>query len=326
MASFLHPKPESLEELLAGFQKPEWRYHWMRPPNWRWCEILRYRDLAARVPIERIFVMCTDPVLRDFLMYVMQRPQFSYSLEREFPQISPWWGAYDEALSIFHQNNHVAGMRWQLEAMLMAKDATYEDINIEMGGFFKHGAQTVQAFAEIFFDVKQHLNNPHRLLNSIYAERRRNGRQPDDCDLTWKLIAYRFGIEKFSQFLGSYSGDPLDVEISTWLRQNAGDKMIYYSAELVDLIVNSAPTGFEYSPGQLLESIQRLQEKDSLAGGAGGDGDMLPHMAAVADVYEMTLLSSESKMSERETRRLPASATPTREQYESSKKQKAKPQ
>lgn len=78
--------------------------------------------------------------------------------------------------------------RWGIEARVVAGE-TDEEIAAKLGT----SAETVTAYVNVFFDIREKLHNVDYMLNVVMADAVVRGLQERQYDLLWKLIGYHGG-------------------------------------------------------------------------------------------------------------------------------------
>jgi hypothetical protein len=188
----------------------------MRMPCWRYAIATRY----SADPTLPEFKILSDTTLAQAVRFyrgrsdLKNRPEF-YAMS--FPAM---W----EAHLLNTANKEFGGYKWQLEAMILtgADNAT-----IANALKLTAGADTVEVYKKVFFDVDSYLDNRNCLLAQILSTSILTGSSYADYDYTWKAIALEWGFEGFQRFIEFKCGGRLPSDMKSWLDEVSKDRLSY---------------------------------------------------------------------------------------------------
>jgi hypothetical protein len=197
----------------------------MRHPAWRWNAAL----LVVADPNNNVD---TAAVMETTDSYVSRAIKFCR--EKQNPVTSPrmYWARYAdiyEAYLINMSANPNGGYKWQLEAMLMT--GTDAD-TIAENYAFQGGADTVRAYAKLFFDIEPYREKELCVLGNVLSSSLAANIGIDDYDYSWKAFAYDRGYDNLLKFLRFRAGSRLPKALKKWFDEMTQDRVAYgaYSA------------------------------------------------------------------------------------------------
>jgi hypothetical protein len=303
---------DKLDALLAGSENPEWHFRWLRRPGWRYRQLLYLKTRIRKTRnITTALTTVVDPVIRDYIVAMFERESVQLQLNGIPSQafLHKKTQCYQEAELVRHCCSGPSGgfYRWIVEAALMCRDVTIEEISDHLG-FLEGGPLTLKLYSDLYFDVREILGSPYRLLNMLYAER-------DDTselsllnmDLAWKLVAYQFGLETLLELAKTQLGFPAPRILQEWVQDQNNTQMLFYSQDLV----RQLRTSYHPSPDMVLSNVMKLNGTDprSMVGSTGGGQEMAEFMDDLAKSYTLTLQTLDAPPVVREPRvLLPVSA------------------
>jgi len=151
------------------------------------------------------------------------------------PEYIAKYPAMHEAFMIHLHAGNQGGYRWLVEAMLMT-DATNKEIANEFCPL--HGAETIEMYRKVYFDIDHYRERKANVLCSILAQSLAKTHAATDCDFTWKIIAYTQGFDAFREFVAFRAGGMLPDPIKTWFRDVSSFRRSYGEFNLTSSLRN----------------------------------------------------------------------------------------
>ena len=130
----------------------------MRHPAWRWNMAMAY-TLVPR--LEKLYTI-PDKMLHSVVVFSRNLTNCKFNpdiMNAKYP-------AMFEAFLIFNQGNTPCGLRWFLEAFLMT-ESDFPEIAAHFP--LRLGAETVQAYKTMFFDIDEYLDNRIYVMSNILS-------------------------------------------------------------------------------------------------------------------------------------------------------------
>lgn len=196
----------------------------LRPPNWRWELVLHLNDSYDSNTVN-------DQLVNDAISFCKKINLATsvneiVSIQRYYPDIYNSW-------TIFTHEEYER-LKSELEAMLLT-ELSFE----EVGKKLNLESSVVEKYHDLFFDVKDRLDNKAFILNSIFSMTSSLDVLP--IDKYWKLIAYFYGFEKLEKVIYNGPGVPDnlgdDAEESKFISRNIRNRIL----ELLNrVIVNNS--------------------------------------------------------------------------------------
>jgi hypothetical protein len=198
---------------------PEIEPAWMRPPLWRWLEASEF--LAdPHLSITR----ASDETVRGAAYLLRARAgKQGQPLARQYP-------AYHLAHKLFGLASQYGGMRWQIEALMLA-GLTDQQLAKMLPMFA--GETVFGIYRKLFFDIDEYRDNPFAVLSNIFAASYSRNYVNADVDLTWKMLAYELKGD-FPQLLLSVAGGRLPESIRERLRELTEIRALYVQHHLTN--------------------------------------------------------------------------------------------
>jgi len=196
---------------------------WMRVPCWRWQKALSY--LAD--PYRRLLPDVEDQLVLHAANF--HRARTLGGPGSSFLQVIRDGTIYS-AYRLRARTAWRGGAKWQVEALIMA-GATNKQINDWLP--MPAGPETYEAYRKLYFDVDDYLDKPGCILDGVFSAGYGMNHELGDCDLTWKMLAYELGVDKFLNFLRHYAGGELDNDTLGYLEHFRKAKMAYHTHHLI---------------------------------------------------------------------------------------------
>ena len=199
---------------------PEFEPGWMRPPLWRWRVASEYLANPRLSPTRE-----TDDVIRGAAFFLRSRAGSRDPLPvwRDFP-------AYHLAHKIWGMASQFGGMRWQVEALMLAG---FTDEQLARMLPMHSGRTVFELYRRLFFDIDDYRDNQFAVLANVFATSYARNYDDNDCDLTWKMLAYELR-EKFPQLLRGIMGGRMPKEISERLSELTKARLQYVQHHFVN--------------------------------------------------------------------------------------------
>jgi hypothetical protein len=200
---------------LDKFEYPEW----MRPPGWRWMEAFAYLVNPER---------SLNRVIGDTLLF--EAVQFA-RLQRSIPDGSFFKQNYPELFEAFCLSNshNDCALKWLVEAAVMAGVPEKE---IAKQAALKKGERAIYWYKKLFFDVDHYLDKDWLVLANIVSTALTRISAHREFDLTWKLIAYKFGYDMFYKFISPREQTP--KEVIDWLKEEVRNRVTAHSFHITN--------------------------------------------------------------------------------------------
>lgn len=197
---------------------PELEPAWMRPPLWRWLEASEFL-VNPRAPITD----ATDEVVRGAAYYLRARQgQQGVPVARHYP-------AYHLAYRLWGLSSNFGGMRWQVEAMMLAGlSDKWLAQHIPMFA----GETVFRLYRQLYFDIESYRDNPFAVMSNIFAVSHSRHGSDFDVDLTWKMLAYELK-EEFPLLLRGVMGGQMPDNIKKRLQELTNTRAIYARHHMV---------------------------------------------------------------------------------------------
>ena len=142
----------------------------------------------------------------------------------------------DEPLFWAHSmwRNDKEPMRWTVEARVIAGE-TDEEIAEKLGV----ETAVVQAYNDIFFNVREKLNNFDYVVNVMFNDAVTRGLQERQYDLLWKMVAYQGGTHALNAILGRFISipKPRSADEVAGFFQDSAINSVKYKAALATMTV-----------------------------------------------------------------------------------------
>ncbi|HUW11872.1 MAG TPA: hypothetical protein VM537_19250 [Anaerolineae bacterium] len=174
-------------------------------PCWRWeVALFFYTDKSA------VYTPHADDYLNKAIEYYRCSLQGTENLLRTARNHPLMHGAFLLKSATRADN----GKKFMVEAMIMA-GASDKEISKHLT--FPLGSATINMYRRVFFDV-DFSRSRLDILDAIFGPRMVGSDGKSDMDYTWKLIGYKYGMEKLVPFLEHIHGfSELDPEIKAFL-------------------------------------------------------------------------------------------------------------
>jgi hypothetical protein len=197
---------------------PELEPAWMRPPLWRWLEASEFL-VNPRAPVTD----ATDEVVRGAAYYLRARQgQQGVPVARHYP-------AYHLAYRLWGLSSNFGGMRWQVEAMMLAGlSDKWLAQHIPMFA----GETVFRLYRQLYFDIESYRDNPFAVMSNIFAVSHSRHGSDFDVDLTWKMLAYELKDE-FPLLLRGVMGGQMPDNIKKRLQELTNVRAIYARHHMV---------------------------------------------------------------------------------------------
>ena len=121
--------------------------------------------------------------------------------------------------------------RWVVEALIVAgfNDA---EINEQLPMGRELGSRPYHVYRKLFYDIDEYLSRPLAVQTAVFATSAVRNHVFSDCDLTWKLLAYRLK-DDFLEFLEGFPTGNFPPEAQKVLRELNRNKLLYHQAHLL---------------------------------------------------------------------------------------------
>jgi hypothetical protein len=198
---------------------PEIEPAWMRPPLWRWLEASEF--LAN--PLQPLMT-ASDETVRGAALFLRARAgRKGQPLAREYP-------AYHLAYKMWGMASQFGGLRWQLEALMLAGFSDQQLAQM----LPMHSATTVyRIYRKLYFDVDDYRENQFAVLSNIFAQSYSRNYDDVDNDLTWKMLAYELR-ERFPLALRGIMGAQMPEDIEARIQDMTRTRLLYAQHHLVN--------------------------------------------------------------------------------------------
>jgi hypothetical protein len=243
--------------------------NYLRHPGWRWNIALRCFSEPG-LSIEQAIRegrAAGDQWLVDACRFYSQRED----IVNQNPMYMTRYPAMFEAYLLHRHSAAEGGYHWLLEALLMT-GASYEQIASVFNPL--HGAETVEIYARVFFDIEVYRENPGNMLCTVLANAVRTPAAHVDTDFTWKVLALSQGFDAFRGFIDFLNGSRMPNQLAEELRAITEHRRLYANYHTTLTLRNA----FRQEALTLASQVdQRYRiDKDKV----GLSSLELPHMAA----------------------------------------------
>lgn len=200
---------------------PDIEPSWMRPPLWRWREASEY--LAnPREPVPA----GSDNYVKSAAYFLRARlGQRGVQLAREYP-------AFHLAHKLYGMASQFGGMRWQIEALMLAG---FTDAQLAKLLPMKNELSTAvyRIYRKLFFDIDDYRDNQFAVLSNVFATSYGRNYDDSDVDLTWKMLAYELR-EEFPTMLRIMMGGRMTEQIQARIQEMTAARMLYAQHHFVN--------------------------------------------------------------------------------------------
>lgn len=156
----------------------------LRPPNWRWLRAVQI-DSGGRKASRAL-----DGA--DGFVWIRRALRLKRHFEQANNDPTATYGAMLRDAAMFWAHSLWAAdkqpTRWAIEARILAGESDQE-IASKLGT----EVETIEAYANTFFDVRDKLVNTDYIVNVVMADAVTRGLQERHYDLLWKLLGFRGG-------------------------------------------------------------------------------------------------------------------------------------
>lgn len=208
---------------------------WLRPPAWRWMEIVAEVEGGA-APAEH-----SDGWV-----------------ERGVEFLSEWRAGGDEkrvrsrfpgmldAMKIFADNRQ-GGWRWMLEALLTTPESDVKIARLLGDG---DSAEVVGAYRKLFYDVDGYRDSPAAMSTNVLACAGARSAAFGASDYVWKMFAYVWGARAFVDAVCAGDAEKgMTDKQRRWLEGTVRDELLCRSAAAVEELKR----GYSESAAALVE-------------------------------------------------------------------------
>ena len=194
---------------------------WMRSPFWRWSEASAYLceptrqltdDTDEFVYKAAAFLRFRASPVHDVALFCRTVPEFYL------------------AFRLYGMHGLYCGLRWQLEALIMAG---FTDEQLAKMLPNPGGKRTYEIYRKVFFDVADYLDNRNAVIGNIFSNAYQRNDEFTDCDLAWKILGYQFK-ERFPEFLAGITGAEMPDDMMRYLNKARQARLAYYTNALVN--------------------------------------------------------------------------------------------
>lgn len=158
---------------------------WSKSPAWRWDIVTSFVANPTKL-LRRYKADCT--IIKGVNFY---RSRY---IDRASPE--KWrkkFPAISTAVDIYLQNQ-AEGIRWALEALLMAPLTDKEIVNYLK---LNISIEAIQYYRLLFFDIAEYRESPIAILSNVLAISKLNIKDKVASDLLWKWFVYTHGPDEF---------------------------------------------------------------------------------------------------------------------------------
>lgn len=127
-----------------------------------------------------------------------------------------------------------APMRWTIEARIMAGET-----NAEIAQKLGTDEDVIEAYADIFFDVRDKLQNLDYVVSVILADAVTRGLQERQYDLLWKMMAFQGGTHALNAILSRFISisRPKSAEEVAGFFQDSAINSVKYKAAIATMTI-----------------------------------------------------------------------------------------
>jgi hypothetical protein len=150
-------------------------------------------------------------------------------------------------------------------------------------------AEVVATYSHSFYDVREKLKYPGYVLHTLIGTALHRGLQERDYFVTWKYLAFTYGIHVFEAFLKQaiHATKPRDASGVRACLQDAG----FSSLLRKQMLAATAIPVNQFTMPQILEVYAKFVEIDRKAGtdGAAASNTLLNNVQAVLNVLQLDI-------------------------------------
>ena len=194
---------------------------WLRSPMWRWQRAVELLTAPRRplMEVEDDDVALAAHHLR--LLSPLGRDLLNGGGELLRPEIPI-------AFRLHADTGMFGASRWLIEGLITAgfNDA---EINEQLPLNRELGARPYEVYRKLFYDIDDYIDRPLAVQAAVFATSAIRSHMYSDCDLTWKLLAYRLK-DQFLEFLEAFPTGNFSPDVKKMLRDFNAGKLLYYNA------------------------------------------------------------------------------------------------
>lgn len=239
------------------------RPNYLRAPNWRWNIALRclIEGVLPEEVIRRSLAAKDKWLLEACRFYEDRQELVEYTgrLQIRFPVMH-------EAFMLFHDSRPTGGYKWLIEAMLMT-DASDQDIANTFHPLY--GADTIEMFRKVYFDIENYKSDPAAVFCTILATALQTTHSVTDCDFTWKAFAFARGFEAIQDLINFRGGADLSSDYVRFMREISMKRRYYNEYHQTA----SLRASFSHDAMALFDQADRLWNMQEARKRLGGDSD-----------------------------------------------------